>query len=213
MTEILSVIGLLLVGYLLGSIPSAVWIGKAWHDVDVREHGSGNAGATNTFRVLGVRTGIVVLLADIIKGFLAVNLVRLAPDLTEYGIHKTDLQIAFGISAVIGHIWPIFAGFRGGKGIATLLGMVIGLDYRLALICVGVFIVILLTTRFVSLGSMLATITFPIAAAFILHRTEPSLIGFGIAASVLVVVTHRKNIGKLLKGVENKANIFNRQSA
>ena len=121
-----TIIILLLVAYLIGSIPSAVWIGKTFHGIDVREHGSGNAGATNTFRVLGKKAGIPVLLLDVAKGALAVNLVliQMKYDIDDIAPY-TNLKLAFGFCAVLGHIFPLFAGFRGGKGIATLLGIVL----------------------------------------------------------------------------------------
>ncbi len=197
--------------YLLGSIPSAVWIGRRYHGIDVRDHGSGNAGATNTFRVLGVKTGIAVLAIDMVKGLVAVSFAYVMVPQGEWGnILIVNLKLLFGISAVIGHIFPIFAQFRGGKGIATLLGLVIGLDYRLAISCAIIFIAILLLTRYVSLGSMLATLSFPITAYFLFHREEPLLIAFGLAASIMVIVTHHKNILKLIRGEENKAKLFKR---
>lgn len=207
-----------LLSYLLGSIPSSVWLGKRFANVDVREHGSGNAGATNTFRVLGKKLGIAVLLIDVAKGFLAVSLVhvmvKFIPTTNFNGWEPTaivNLQLLFGILAVVGHIFPLFAQFKGGKGIATLLGMVIGISYPLALCCIGVFIVVLLLTRYVSVSSMLATISYPIFAFFVFDRTEILLLLFGTVAAVLVVFTHRKNITRLLQGTESKANLFGKK--
>src|ERR1700710_207258 len=159
-------ISALILAYLCGSIPTAVWIGLAFYGVDVREYGSGNAGATNTFRVLGKKAGIPVMLLDILKGFTATNLAFLIP-IT--GPHSTYIsyQLALGIAAVMGHLFPVFAGFRGGKGIATLFGMILAIQLQAALLCVCVFIVVLLITRYVSLSSIMAGFTYPIAVTFI----------------------------------------------
>lgn len=202
----------------MGSIPSSVWLGRHFANLDVREHGSGNAGATNTFRVLGKKLGTAVLLMDVTKGLLAVSLVyllvKLVPSTSFSGWDKTtivNLQLLFGILAVVGHIFPVFAQFKGGKGIATLLGMVIGISYPLALCCIGVFLFVLLTSKYVSLSSMLATISYPTFAFFVFHRTEILLLLFGIVAAILVVFTHRKNIKRLLHGTESKANLFKKK--
>lgn len=202
------VFGLCLLSYLLGSIPSAVITGKAYHGVDVREHGSGNAGATNTFRVLGKKTGSLVLFLDAVKGITAVSLVHLLGNVTPGSERFINLQLLFGIMAVVGHIFPIFASFKGGKGIATLLGMVIGIHYLLALACIGLFLTVLFLTRYVSLSSILATLSFPLFAIFVFKQDEPLLIAFGVCASLLVILTHQKNIKKLLNGEENKAKLL-----
>ncbi len=210
MTEfILTVLGLSVLAYLLGSIPSAVWIGKALHKIDVREHGSGNAGATNTFRVLGKKAGSIVLALDILKGFLAASLIHFLgnavdPDSFRY----VNLQLLFGFLAVIGHLLPVFAGFKGGKGIATLFGMIIAIHYPSALLCLGLFLLVLFLTRYVSLGSILAAISFPVALVYIFHEKTPLFVAFAITAALLVVLTHRKNISKLVNGTENKARIL-----
>lgn len=204
---------LLLVAYLLGSVPSAVWIGKAFHGIDVREHGSGNAGATNTFRVLGKKAGIPVLLLDIIKGAIAVNLVWFQ---SSYGTDAetpfTNLKLAFGFCAVIGHIFPIFAGFRGGKGIATLLGIVLAIHPPAALCALAVFLVILTTTKYVSLGSMLAGIAFPIFITLIFKTEVLSLVIFSSVVAILIVITHQKNIQRLLRNDENKTYLFGKKT-
>ena len=206
--EAFVVILLGLLAYVLGSVPSAVWIGKAYYGVDVREHGSNNAGATNTFRVLGVRAGSIVLFLDALKGATAANLAWFIPELYPDNERFVTYQILFGILAVVGHIFPLFAKFKGGKGIATLLGMVLALDWQLALVCLGLFVIILLLTRYVSLSSMISTISFPIFAVYLFHKEQPLLIAFGITMAFLVVLMHKKNIRKLLNGEENKANIL-----
>ena len=201
----------LLGAYLLGSIPTAVWIGKYFYNIDVREYGSGNAGATNVFRVLGKKAGVPVLLIDVLKGFLAVSLAYTSA----YPINSNpfiNLQLVLGIASLVGHIFPVFASFRGGKGIATLLGMAIGIDYALALACIALFLLVLLLTKYVSLSSILATVSFPVFAIFFFKRDEPLLIAFGIVAIIIVVLTHQKNIKKLWEGEENKANLFKKKA-
>ena len=194
----------------MGSIPSAVWVGQSFFGIDVRDFGSGNAGATNTFRVLGKKAGIYVLILDIIKGFTAASLVYLVPQISPVfnNTFFINLQLLFGLLAVVGHLYPIFAQFKGGKGIATLFGMILAIHYLSALACVLIFVVLLLSTRFVSLSSISAAIIFPISLIWIFKRHEPLFIAFGICAAVLVVLTHRKNIDRLLNGNESKARLL-----
>lgn len=199
-----------IVAYLLGSIPTAVWLGRAKYGIDIREHGSGNAGATNTFRVLGKKAGSVVMAIDVLKGFLATFLPILFTHLQWENLQGEELalyQIAFGIIAVTGHILPIFAGFKGGKGVATLLGMVLAIHSLAALTCVAVFLAIFLTSGYVSLGSMLAGVTFPILMNFSFYQTDEKfnkvLFVFGVIVASLLIFTHRKNIKRLIKGEEN----------
>lgn len=194
--------------YLIGSMPSAVWVGKGFYGIDVREHGSGNSGATNTFRTLGVKAGILVLFLDVIKGLTASCLVRYLP-FVELGTERfVNLQLLFGLTAVLGHIFPIYTNFKGGKGIATLLGMVIGIHYLSAVACALLFLIILFSTRYVSLSSIFATLAFPIIAVVIYKNEEPLFIAFGIAAAVMVVLTHQKNIKRLVEGNESKAKLL-----
>lgn len=197
-----------LIAYLLGSVPTAVWVGKSWYDIDVREHGSKNAGATNTFRVLGKKPGIVVLLIDIFKGFLAVSLpVFLAqPEWTSDEVIL--LQMTAAICAVLGHVFPIFAGFKGGKGVATSLGIIIGIHPPAAGICLLIFLVVFISTHYVSLGAICAAITFPLAIKFIFGLTYLPLLIFSCILSFAVIFAHKKNIKRLLKGEENKMNLF-----
>ena len=208
-----TIIILLVVAYLIGSVPSAVWVGKTFHGIDVREHGSGNAGATNTFRVLGKKAGIPVLLLDIAKGALAVNLVLIQ---TKYSIVDiapyTNLKLAFGFCAVLGHIFPLFAGFRGGKGIATLLGIVLAVHPPAALSALGVFLIVLTVTKYVSLGSIVAGISFPLFILLVFTKNQVlSLIIFSCVVSVLIIVTHQKNIIRLLNNSENKTYLFGKR--
>ena len=201
-----------IIAYVIGSIPSSIWIGKSYFGKDVRDFGSGNAGATNTFRVLGKRAGIIVLLLDILKGVTAASLILYMPSVSQETDQYVNLQLLFGILAVLGHIFPVFENFNGGKGIATLFGMLIGIHYILAVACVALFIIVLLLTRYVSLSSILATISFPILTIYIFNRDEPLFIAFGIAAAFMVVITHKKNIVRLLNGEETKANLFKSKS-
>ena len=207
-----------LVAYLLGSIPTAVWYGKAFHGVDVRQHGSGNAGATNTFRVLGKTAGIIVLLIDVLKGFVATEWAWLLMDwkIVQYDhlfLYKLVFyKLIFGTLAVVGHIFPVYAGFKGGKGVATLLGMMLAVDYQTTLMSVGVFLVVLLIFQYVSLGSMLAALSFPLLLLVPRFKPDdPAVIVFGFLMFLVVVITHQKNITKLLNGEENKARLWRRR--
>lgn len=200
-----------ILSYMLGSLPSSIWLSRVLHGIDIRDYGSGNAGATNTFRVLGSRTGLMVLTLDIVKGITASSLVLFLGSIAHGTERYINIQLLFGLCAVLGHLFPIYENFRGGKGIATLLGMVIGINYILALSCIALFVIVLLVTRYVSLSSILATISFPIIAIFILKKDEPLLIVFGIVAVFIVILTHQKNIKNLLAGEESKANLFNRK--
>ena len=204
----------LILAYLCGSIPTAVWIGQAFFNIDVREYGSGNAGATNTFRVLGKKAGIPVMLIDILKGWTATNLAFMIGVSTTGAYHSvpfTNYQLALGIAAVMGHLFPVFAGFRGGKGIATLFGMILAVNLPAALLCVSVFIVVLFITRYVSLGSIMAGFTYPIAVTFIFPTYIKSVIIYGMCMCLLILVTHQKNIERLLKGKESKVNLFKKK--
>jgi glycerol-3-phosphate acyltransferase PlsY len=198
-------ITILLLAYLLGSIPTSVWIGKHFFKIDIREHGSKNAGSTNAIRILGWKAGLIVLVFDIFKGWLAVNLIRL----TDYYIPETgdyiNFQLLLGIAAIIGHIFPVYVGFKGGKGVATLLGFVLAIDPTTTLICIGVFIFALIITKYVSLSSMIAGFSFPVLVIFVFKTTTPSLIIFSLIVSVLLLFTHQKNIERLLRKEENKA--------
>jgi glycerol-3-phosphate acyltransferase PlsY len=194
---------ILISAYLIGSVPSAVWVGKIFYKIDVREHGSGNAGSTNTFRVLGFRPGLAVFVMDVVKGFCAVKLSQFLP-----AAHSGEIwelaKISLGILAVIGHIFPIFAQFRGGKGVATMLGIVFGIHIFAALSAFGLWIVLFAITRFVSLSSMIAGIFFPISLFFIFHEKSVSLLIFSILTAFLLLITHKKNIRRLIERTEPK---------
>jgi len=194
----------ILLAYLTGAFPSAVWVGKTFYKIDVREFGSGNAGATNTFRVLGKMAGIPVLLMDIFKGWISVNYISFLTNTPLSPESVFETQLAFGIAAVIGHLFPIYTGFRGGKGIATLLGLLIGLHAVAALYSILVFVVVFLISKYVSLGSILASVAFPILVILILGSTNVSLNLFALFVPILSLITHQKNIERLLRGDETK---------
>lgn len=198
---------LVLIAYLIGSIPTSVWIGKRFYNIDVREFGSGNAGATNTFRVLGKRAGIPVLIIDILKGLTAVALSSLS-GFVPGGDEFISLQLGLGVSALMGHIFPVFAGFRGGKGVATMLGIVICIAPLSCALSLIVFLIVLLSSRIVSLSSMTAGIAFPIILNIGLGNNNPILTVFSIVVAVLLIITHRKNIQRLLKKQESKVQLF-----
>jgi glycerol-3-phosphate acyltransferase PlsY len=200
----------LLGAYLLGSIPTAVWIGKYFYRIDVREYGSGNAGATNTFRVLGKKAGIPVLLIDVLKGFVAVSLAYFS-NYIPHSYQFINLQLVLGIASLIGHIFPIFASFRGGKGIATLLGIVLAVHLYAALITMGIFVIVLLLSSYVSLSSMIAAVLFPLIVIGVFKETVPSLVIFSILIAIMVLITHQKNIERLLRREESKARIIKKK--
>ncbi|HEY0612972.1 MAG TPA: glycerol-3-phosphate 1-O-acyltransferase PlsY [Chitinophaga sp.] len=200
----------LICAYLIGSIPTAVWVSKGVFGMDIREYGSGNAGATNTFRVLGPKAGTFVMVVDMLKGVIAVRLSYLLPyyQSSEHLTQLVNFQIGLGLAAVVGHIFPIWAGFKGGKGIATLFGLVLAIQPIVAVCCVGVFLMILFLTRYVSLSSIIASIAFPILILYIFNEPEVFYRIFAIAVALMVVLTHQKNIARLLTGNENKVPLF-----
>jgi glycerol-3-phosphate acyltransferase PlsY len=195
------------VAYLLGSIPTAVWYGQGFFGVDIRQHGSGNAGATNTFRVLGKRAGTVVMLVDVLKGYTAAMLSSL---LWYFDIITTNeimtFKIVFGMVAVIGHLYPIFADFKGGKGVASLLGMVLAIHPEMAVVCIGIFLLVVIASQYVSLGSILAALAFPVLLLLKIfgQQENPLVIAFGFVMFLIVVLTHHKNISRLWHGKESR---------
>jgi len=195
------------VAYLLGSIPTAVWYGQGFFGIDIRQHGSGNAGATNTFRVLGKRAGTIVMLVDVLKGYTAAimaNLLWYLDVITQKEI--MTFEIVFGLVAVIGHLYPIFADFKGGKGVASLLGMVLAIHPEMALVCIGIFLLVVIASQYVSLGSIMAALAFPVLLLLQVfgQKESPLLIVFGFVVFLMVVLTHQKNIGRLMRGQENR---------
>ena len=203
---------LVIFAYLIGSIPTSVWISKYVFNIDIRNYGSGNAGATNTFRVLGSKWGSFVMLVDVSKGILATSLYILIPFYLSHELARTNFMIILGLTAVVGHIFPIWAEFKGGKGVATLLGMTIAIQPMVALLCLMVFAFTLSITRFVSLSSMLAGVAFMVLILFIFNERETMYRLFAIIVALMVIITHQKNIGRLLKGTENKVPLFKNRS-
>ncbi len=193
-----------LISYLIGSFSSAVWIGKWFFGVDVREHGSKNAGATNTFRVLGYKAGIPVFVLDVLKSFISVNLIIFIPEIIVNTEMYYGVKILFGICAVIGHIFPIYTGFKGGKGVASMLGLVIALHPIAAGITFVVFIFVFLITRIVSISSISAALAFPIIIYLLEKNNSLTLTIFSIIAAVIIIFTHKSNIKRLIVGEEKK---------
>jgi len=202
---------LIIIAYLVGSIPSAVWIGKRWYGVDVRDHGSGNAGFTNAVRVLGWKAGIPVFITDLLKGYLAVNSIRIFNVYIPGTEDFLNFQLILGACAVIGHIFPVYVGFRGGKGVATLLGLLLAVQPYPTLICLGIFIIFFLSTGYVSLSSMIAGISFPLIIIFVFKTTVSSMVIFSMIVSILVLLTHQKNIERLLNREETRSRIIKRK--
>ncbi len=205
---------MIVLAYLLGSIPSAVWIGKKYYGIDIREHGSKNAGTTNMLRVLGRRAAAPVFALDFLKGFVAVTVIELLQYDELIGPNDIiNLKIAAVVAAVLGHIFPIFAGFRGGKGVATLVGAVTGIYPPAILLCFGVWIVVLMISHYVSLSSMIAGCCFPVFTLISpkVNGSVPFVV-FSFAIAVLLIVTHRKNIKRLREGTESKIYIWKPRS-
>ena len=200
-----------LIAYLLGSISFAVWIGRIFYRTDVRQHGSGNAGTTNTIRVLGWMPGLMVLLLDAFKGWLAIHVGDgLMPE--AYAEWQEYYDVLLAVSVLLGHIFPLFTGFKGGKGVATMVGIILALYPEAFLGALTVFMLVFLLTHYVSLASILAAVTFPLLDVFIFHQEHGVLIVFSVLVPVLIIVTHRKNIKRLLKGEESKMYIWKKAS-
>ncbi len=190
--------------YLIGSIPTAYWIGKLFFNIDIREHGSKNMGASNAFRVLGSVWGIVVLVIDMGKGIAAVQLAHAVHSSDWLGGELAFWKLIFGLVAVAGHIFPVFAGFRGGKGVATLFGVVLAIQPWVALISIGAFLVVVFLTKYISLGSIIAVIVFTACVWFAVKETNVYMRWFSVVAASLVIIMHRSNIKRLIAGTENK---------
>lgn len=203
----LSLLVIFVISYLLGSIPTSIIVGKLLRGIDIREHGSGNAGGTNVFRVLGWKPGVFVMVFDAFKGFAAafwVSQIALSPIPIEHEL----VQIIAGLAAIVGHIWTIFAGFKGGKGVGTAAGMLLALFPIALLICLAIFAIMLFSTKIVSISSITAAVSLPIILTIFRYavgiEVATSLYIFGFFAAALIVFTHRSNIKRLLNGTENK---------
>jgi acyl phosphate:glycerol-3-phosphate acyltransferase len=203
-----------LVGYFIGSFPTAIIAGKLLQNIDIREHGSKNAGATNVFRVLGWKAGLVVMLIDMLKGFVPVF--WLAGLIHGYADSLIYYQILAGLAAIIGHIWTLFAGFKGGKGVGTSAGVFLGLAPFAVIIALMVFILLVAVWRYVSLGSLLGALVFLvvlIVQKFVLAQAIPDImIYLGLVVVALIWFAHRENIKRLIKGNENKLNFSSKKS-
>lgn len=197
---------MILASYLLGSIPTSIIASKIIKGIDIREHGSGNAGATNVFRVMGWKMGLSVLIIDMAKGYIPTILFyKLGMKGVDWPI--INLQILAGLSAIFGHIWTVFAGFKGGKGVGTGAGMLIGLTPFAVIIGIIAFIIVVSISRFVSLGSIIASVFVPMTVLIQYQSQETfpiQLFIFSLFVPVLIIYTHRKNIQRLLKGEESK---------
>ncbi|MGE5352022.1 MAG: glycerol-3-phosphate 1-O-acyltransferase PlsY [Acidobacteriota bacterium] len=216
---------IILLSYLIGSIPTSIIIGKLVKGIDIRNYGSGNAGGTNVYRVLGWKYGILVILLDALKGALAVVLVARL----HYGSFPfenatpfddfTLVQIIAGVAAVIGHIWTIFAGFRGGKGIATALGMLMSIITVDMLFAIGVFIIVVMISKYISLGSILGAISVPLILFVRENIFHANIQGYGvvlpfsIGICLLIIYTHRANLGRIFSGKENRISLSGRKKA
>ena len=212
------VLSMLILAYLLGSIPSAVWIGKKYYGVDIREHGSKNAGTTNMLRVLGKRAAIPVFVLDFFKGFAAVSLMSLMrydPEISSACL--INLKIFAVFIAVLGHIFPIFADFKGGKGVATLVGAITGIYPQIILLCFAVWALVFVFSHYVSLASMTAGCSFPLFVVIYSssewsrsHDVSFTFIVFSFVVAVLLIWSHRKNIERLKAGTESKIYIWSK---
>lgn len=206
--EILCIAMGLAVSYLIGSMTPSIWIGRIFYNVDVRTKGSKNAGTTNTIRVLGPKAGIIVFIIDVLKGCLALYLSNL---FVAAFLDDTPLEIFNIISAacvVLGHVFPIYEGFKGGKGVATMLGVLIYLYSEIFWILLLIFIIVFIIWRYISLGSITAAIAFPITyyiySVYWAKDMDPILFIFAIVVAIFIVITHRANIKRLVKGEEKK---------
>ena len=194
-----------IVAYLMGSFSSAVWIGKWFYNTDVRTQGSGNAGATNTIRVLGTKAGVIVMILDVVKAWGAVMLAKVFAGNQLSGSQLIDYQIILGALAVLGHVFPVFTRFKGGKGVASLVGVIIALySPYIFLLALLWFSMVFIITRYVSLASITASLLFSILAIFVFHEQNMYLIILAGLIALFIPATHHKNIRRLLKGEESK---------
>ena len=205
---------LVIAAYLLGSLSSAVWIGKKFYGIDIREHGSHNAGATNILRVLGKRAAIPVFAIDSAKGFAAVMLFHLAPSSLGESLAIPHEAFVFYLKLILtgavtlGHIFPIFAGFRGGKGVATMAGAVLAVNPPAVLLCMATFLIVLGATHYVSLSSVTAAVMFPVYNYFVFGNHYVPMIVFSVVLSIILIITHRKNLRRIVAGTESRIYYF-----
>ena len=217
-----SLLIVLLISYLLGSIPSSLWVGQIFHKMDIRNFGSGNLGTTNAFRNLGWKSGVSVLVLDFMKGFVSSYWVAMyafeigsGPIAPPGWEADAFLKITCGLFAVVGHMFPVFANFKGGKGAATACGMLFGIEPISIGISSAVFITIVLTTRYVSLASILASFIYPISLLIMRYGfgyfVDGSIIIFAIIIAAGIIYKHKSNIQRLLDGTESRVNIYGKK--
>jgi glycerol-3-phosphate acyltransferase PlsY len=202
---VIQFIGMVVIGYLLGAIPFGVIIGKMTRGIDVREYGSGSMGMTNVMRTVGARAGLIVLILDLLKGCGAVALAwaifySANHDMVHWG------QMAGGVAAVVGHSWPVYIGFRGGRGISTAFGAILVLSWQVGLICLAVFLLMVLVFRYISLGSILGAVTLVVgmAVSYVYDWAPVSYLAFALVVAPIVIFRHRANIKRLLSKTESK---------
>lgn len=210
----LSLSAIIVLSYLVGSIPGSILVGNVFHGIDVRKHGSGNAGATNTFRVLGWKSGVLATIIDLGKGIVAAGVIsglRIDPIPAGFGFWdaSTVVSLIAGVSAVIGHMFPVWAGFKGGKGVNTTAGMLIALTPGTMALTLTVFVLVLLLTRYVSVASLSAVVTYPLAigiSKYVYHSPvlDASIFFFALLLAAGLFVAHRTNIQRLMNGTENR---------
>ena len=214
-------ITIIVLSYLLGSIPTSVWIGKLSKGIDIREHGSGNAGATNTFRILGWKAGALVSAIDLGKGFIAAFYISQLgfaygemPEII-WGVWEIDttMRVIAGTSAVLGHMYPLYAGFKGGKGVITAAGMLYGIEPISITLAIIVFLSVMFASRYVSLASIVASFSYPLFLimlryGFNFDQIDGSLMVISSAIALFIIIKHHANIKRLLKGEENRIKSF-----
>lgn len=182
-------------GHVCGSVPSGLWLVQAFHGIDIRNYGSKNIGTTNVFRIVGPKTAVLVLVADAFKGILAVGIMS-------YFFHNPLLDVVTALGALLGHNYSLFLGFKGGKGVATALGLLIFMMPKVAVASFGIWLVCVLLTRYVSLGSIMAAIFTPPLAWYLGYPS--AYVIFSVVAAFFVVLRHKENIHRLLTGTESK---------
>ncbi len=197
MVEIVKVLSFVVLGYILGSFPTGVIVGKKFKNIDIREHGSKNSGATNAYRVLGTKLGITVLLGDIFKGFL--------PLLVGYFFNLSENQlILVGVAAILGHTFSPFLNFKGGKGVATSLGVFLFLVPEVIITLIIIFIAVVYFSKYISLASIIVSVLFPILVFFYYTERKYTVFSVGIIIAAYIIYKHKSNIVRLKNGTENK---------
>lgn len=214
----LSLLVILMLSYLAGSIPGSVWVGKLLYGIDLRQHGSGNAGATNAFRVMGWKAGMLATIVDLGKGLLAAGVIATIrldnlPSGIDFWHIETMVRLLAGVAAIVGHMFPVWARFKGGKGVNTAAGVLFALTPITMFITLGVFAIVLLSSRYVSLASLSAAVAFPSTVAirkyiFGIDALDPSLLIISCVMAVGIIYMHRANIKRLLTGTESRIRTF-----